>query len=81
MVNILEYELKFEIKDQLLVAFGKTNPPAKRPCKSSCIFLSSKSCCVLVYSALLNLWFLGNLIWPGSIPEGWELEWEQVDDE
>jgi hypothetical protein len=44
-------------------------------------FLSSKSCCVLVYSALLNLWFLGNLIWPGSIPEGWELEWEQVDDE
>jgi hypothetical protein len=32
MVNILEYELKVEIKDQLLVAFGKTNPPAKKPC-------------------------------------------------
>jgi hypothetical protein len=30
MVNILEYELKIEIKDELLVAFGKTNPPAKK---------------------------------------------------
>jgi hypothetical protein len=30
MVNILEYELKFESKDQLLDAFGKTNPPAKK---------------------------------------------------
>jgi hypothetical protein len=38
MVNILEYELKFEIKDQLLVAFGKTNPPAKKPCMYSCFF-------------------------------------------
>jgi hypothetical protein len=27
------------------------------------------------------LWFLGNHIWPGSIPDGWELEWEQDDDE
>ena len=35
MVNILELELKFENKDQLLVAFGKTNPPAKKPCMSS----------------------------------------------
>jgi hypothetical protein len=32
MVNILEYELKFENKDQLLVAFGKTNPTVKKPC-------------------------------------------------
>jgi hypothetical protein len=32
MVNILELELKFENKDQLLVAFGKTNPAAKKPC-------------------------------------------------
>jgi hypothetical protein len=28
MVNILELELKSENKDQLLVAFGKTNPAA-----------------------------------------------------
>jgi hypothetical protein len=34
-----------------------------------------------VYSAFLNLWFLGNLIWPGSIPDGWELEWEHDDEE
>jgi hypothetical protein len=32
MVNILELELKLESKDQLLDAFGKTNPPAKKPC-------------------------------------------------
>jgi hypothetical protein len=38
MVNIIEYELKFENKDQLLVAFGKTNPAAKKPCMSSCVF-------------------------------------------
>jgi hypothetical protein len=30
MVNILALELKFVNKDQLLVAFGKTNPPAKK---------------------------------------------------
>jgi hypothetical protein len=30
MVNILEMELKFGNMDQLLVAFGKTNPPAKK---------------------------------------------------
>jgi hypothetical protein len=39
MVNILELELKYEKKDQLLVAFGKTNPAAKKPCMSSGIFL------------------------------------------
>jgi hypothetical protein len=73
-VNILEYELNFEIKDQLLVAFGKTNPLAKKPCMSSCcFFLSGQSCWVLVYSTLLNLWFSGNPIWPGSIPDGWGL--------
>jgi hypothetical protein len=45
MVNILELELKSENNDQLLVAFGKTNPAAKKPCMSSCIFiLSGKSC-------------------------------------
>jgi hypothetical protein len=48
MVDILEYELKFhelkfEIKDQLLVTFGKTNPPTKKPCMSSCSFFSSVS--------------------------------------
>jgi endonuclease III len=37
MANILEYELKSENKDQLLVAFGKTNPAARKPCMSSCI--------------------------------------------
>jgi hypothetical protein len=82
MVNILELELKFRNKDQLLVAFGKTNPPAKKPYMSSFIlFLSGKSCWVLVYSALLLLLFSGNPIWPGSIPDGWELEWENDDDE
>jgi hypothetical protein len=35
MVNIIELELKSENKDQLLVAFGKTNPTAKKPCMSS----------------------------------------------
>jgi hypothetical protein len=38
MVNILELELKFGNKDQLLVAFGKTNPQAKKPCMSSFTF-------------------------------------------
>jgi hypothetical protein len=32
MVNVLELELKHESKDPLLVAFGKTNPQAKKPC-------------------------------------------------
>jgi hypothetical protein len=72
MVNILELELKSENKDQLLVAFGKTNPAAKKPCMSSR---------VLVCSALLLLLFSGNPIWPGSIPDGWELEWENDDEE
>jgi hypothetical protein len=45
MVNILELGLKSENKDQLLVAFGKTNPAAKKPCMPSCFFfLSGKSC-------------------------------------
>jgi hypothetical protein len=30
---------------------------------------------------LLNLWFSGNPIWPGSIPYGWELEWENDEEE
>jgi hypothetical protein len=41
MINILEIELKLESKDQLLVAFGKTKPPAKKPCVSSCNFFLS----------------------------------------
>jgi hypothetical protein len=45
MVNILELELKSENKDQLLVTFGKTNLPAKKPCMSSCVFiLTGQSC-------------------------------------
>jgi hypothetical protein len=45
MVNIPELELKMGSKDQLLVAFGKTNPLSKKSCMSSCIFfLSGKSC-------------------------------------
>jgi hypothetical protein len=45
MVNILELELKLESKDQLLDAFGKTNPSAKKPCVSSCVFiLTGQSC-------------------------------------
>jgi hypothetical protein len=45
MVNILEYEPKTENKDQLLVAFGKTNPAAKKLCMTSGIFfLSGQSC-------------------------------------
>jgi hypothetical protein len=43
MDNILELELKLESKDQLLVVFGKTNPPAKNRCMSI-FFLSGKSC-------------------------------------
>jgi hypothetical protein len=27
------------------------------------------------------LWFSGNPIWPGVIPDGWELEWENDVDE
>jgi hypothetical protein len=30
MVNILEYELKSENKDQLLVAFGKNQPTSQK---------------------------------------------------
>jgi hypothetical protein len=82
MVNILESELKSENKEQLLVAFDKTNPTAKKPCMSSGIFfLSGKSCGVLVYSTWFLLLFSGNPIWPGSIPDGWELEWENDDEE
>jgi hypothetical protein len=82
MVNILELDLKSENKDQLLVAFGKTNPAAKKSCMSICIFfLSGQSCWVLVYLALLNLLFSGIPIGPGSIPDGWELEWENDDEE
>jgi hypothetical protein len=33
------------------------------------------------YSALLNMLISGNPIWPGVIPEGWEVEWENDDDE
>jgi hypothetical protein len=45
LLVILEYELKLENKDPLLVAFGKTNPQAKKPCMSSrALFLSGKSC-------------------------------------
>jgi hypothetical protein len=33
--------------------------------------LSGKYCWLLVYSPLLNLWFFGNPIWSGSIPDGW----------
>jgi hypothetical protein len=35
LINILEYELKLENKDPLLVAFGKTKPQAKNPLMSS----------------------------------------------
>jgi hypothetical protein len=44
MDNILELELKFGNKDQLLVAFGTTNTAAQKPCMSSLTFLSGKSC-------------------------------------
>jgi hypothetical protein len=40
MVNLLELELKLEIKDKLLVAFEKTNPPAKKPCIACLVILS-----------------------------------------
>jgi hypothetical protein len=82
MDNKLELELKLESKDQLLEAFGKTNPLAKMPCMSSCLFiLMGQSCWVLVYSALLNLLFSGNPIWPGVILDGWDIEWENDDEE
>ena len=56
MVNILELELKFESKDQLLVAFGKTNPPAKNPCMSSCVIYFDGS--VLLSISILSLAFV-----------------------
>jgi hypothetical protein len=43
MVNILELEIKLESKDHLLDAFGKTNPPAKKSCMSSCVFILTVS--------------------------------------
>jgi hypothetical protein len=39
MVKLLELELKLESKDQLLNAFGTTDPPAKKPYMSSCVFI------------------------------------------
>jgi hypothetical protein len=48
MVNILELELKFGNKDQLLVTFGKTNPAAKKPYISSLILFLSVSLTYLV---------------------------------
>jgi hypothetical protein len=44
-------------------------------------FLAGKPCWVLVYSVLLHLLFLGNPIWPGVIPDDWDLEWENDVDE
>jgi hypothetical protein len=82
MVNILQLELKLESKDQLLDAFGKTNPPAKKSCMYSCVFiLAGQSCWVLQYSTLLLLLFSGNPIWPGVILDGWEIDWENDDEE
>jgi hypothetical protein len=75
MVNILELELKFESKDQLLDAFGKTNPPAKKPCMSSFVLLS------ISILSLAYLLFSDNPIWPGVIPDGWEIQWENDDEE
>jgi hypothetical protein len=82
MANIIELELKLESNNQLLDAFGKTNPPAKKPCMSSCVFIFDGPVLLsIVYSTLLNLLFSGNPIWPGVIPDGWEIEWENDDDE
>ena len=55
MVNILELELKLESKDQLLDVFGKTNPPVKKPCMSSCVFYFDGS--VLLSISILSLAF------------------------
>ena len=81
MVIILEFELKIENKDQHLVAFGKTNPLAKKPaCLESFIFLSGKSCWVFLYSAFWLSLFSGDDVWSGPIPEGWEIQWENDDE-
>jgi hypothetical protein len=56
MVNIQELELKFESKDKLLDAFGKTNPPAKKPRMSSCVFYFDGS--VLLSISILSLAFV-----------------------
>ena len=46
MVIILELELKLESKDQVIVAFGKTNPLVKKPAcfESFTLKMSGKSC-------------------------------------
>jgi hypothetical protein len=58
MFNILELELKLESKDQLLDAFGKTNPPAKKPCMSSCVFIFFDRSVLLSISILSHAYFV-----------------------
>ena len=86
----LEYgKLKFENKDQLLVAFlAKQTPQTKKPFMSSyrtkLYPVMGKSCWVLVYSALLVALFSGtnfedmiaSLTWPCTLPPGWSVEWD-----
>ena len=86
----LEYgKLKFENKDQLLVAFlAKQTPQTKKSCMSSyrtMVYpMTGKSCWVLVYSALFVVLFSGtnfedmiaSLTWPCTLPPGWSVEWD-----
>ena len=82
-------KLKFESKDQLLVAFlAKQIPQTKKPCMSSyrtkLYPMTGKSCWVLVYSTFLVALFLGtnfedmiaSLTWPCTLPPGWSVEWD-----
>ena len=82
-------KLKSENKDQLLVAFlAKRTPQTKKPGMSSyrtmVYLVTGKSYCVLVYSALLVVLFLGtnfedmiaSLTWLCTLPPGWSVEWD-----
>jgi hypothetical protein len=64
----------------ILVAFWQNKPISQKP---TCleVTLSGKSYWVLVYSVLLQLLFSGEVVWPGEIPPGWELEWVDEDAE
>ena len=82
-------KIKSESKDQHISGiFGKANPQTKKPCMSSYRTMlypvTGKSCCVLVYSALLVALFLGtnfedmiaSLTWPCTLPPGCSVEWD-----
>ena len=89
LIELESWKLKSESKDLLLDAFRQNKP--LQPKSLACLVkwtklypLMGKSCCVLVYSALLVALFssenfedmFAGLTYPCTLPPGWSVEWE-----